>query len=219
MGRTSSRRSGPVGRIVAGRFAWSPDGTRLALGGDRIQIYDVRARTTRTLTTEGGSPVWSPNGRLLAISSKAGITLVDVRTGKTRLLTRDASGERLSWAPDGRSLAYVVHQGFDYRLEGLEFNTIGLNGRIRTIVAAGDRYGGELAGMVWMKPPAGVRYRKPRARSLATVSADEQTAPGTIAHGHGRRPRGLRRVRPRLRLDVCDETVEQAEPTTSLSPW
>ena len=52
---------------------WSPDGRRLAFdrGGDgsaapRVEVLDVASGVSRTVATEGESPVWSPDGAQLA---------------------------------------------------------------------------------------------------------------------------------------------------------
>jgi uncharacterized cupin superfamily protein len=57
---------------------------------------------------------------------------------------------------------------------------VSLSGAIRTLVRSVGPYGGGISGLAWTRPPAGVRYRTPRARVLARVRNDGLTAPWSI---------------------------------------
>lgn len=92
---------------------WSPDGRDLAvLDGDGILVTDVSTGARRTLPCPGCAEIaWSPDGTRFATVDRAGdgITLVDATTGLMthswlRMVTNLHS---LTWAPDGRRLAFV----------------------------------------------------------------------------------------------------------------
>jgi dipeptidyl aminopeptidase/acylaminoacyl peptidase len=114
-----------------GEVQLSPDGTRVAYtvsNADRpgrpysqIWIAEVSSgRSTRLADGESGSGLrWSPDGRRLAYFGKgpegAGLLVSDVDTLLTTYVAPvegtnhplPSSGERISWSPDGRRLAFV----------------------------------------------------------------------------------------------------------------
>lgn len=63
---------------VYGAPAWSPDGTRVAFGGDGaessgIKVLDLANGSLSALTDDGGTaPVWSPDGTLIAYNAADG---------------------------------------------------------------------------------------------------------------------------------------------------
>ena len=94
----------------------SPDGRRLAVGGERdVWIYDIPRDTLTRLTFEGTNrqPVWTPDGNRVTFRSG--------RAGPLNLFWKPANGsgaaERLttgeyvqvpeSWSPDGQVLAFA----------------------------------------------------------------------------------------------------------------
>jgi Tol biopolymer transport system component len=105
--------------------AFSPDGNQIAFtwdGGDgeNLDIYVklIGAGTPLRLTTDPAediSPVWSPDGRYLAFlrrsATENSIFIVPAlggterKLGKTEPSRQGWSQTRLSWAPDGKSLA------------------------------------------------------------------------------------------------------------------
>jgi hypothetical protein len=102
-------------RIVGsgrGPVHWSPDGRTLAFvsGGGLVLRRDG---TDRTLVP--AKPVafaWSPDGRLIAYGTGDGISLVNVASGRSRLVFGPKPGEylpfwnvELAFAPSGRTLA------------------------------------------------------------------------------------------------------------------
>lgn len=127
-----ARASGGVPFPTAG-FAWSAAGARLGFGWPPIlppgdPIYTLPAGGGRAMAvrgTRGGfSPVFSPNGRVLAFARERShsrgrgrgpgyamsIWLVDVRGGRPRQLTPWRDGQFLgpsSFAPDGTKLIGV----------------------------------------------------------------------------------------------------------------
>jgi Tol biopolymer transport system component len=95
--------------------AWSPDGTRLATGGNNglLKIWDARTGQL-ILTCEDCSvaPInavaWSPDGRRLASASGEKIARVwDVSSGRCILTYNghSSSVQAVAWSPDGSRLA------------------------------------------------------------------------------------------------------------------
>ncbi len=103
--------------------AWSPDGTRLAVGSDDHSIY-VLTPEGRVIwegqghRAEASSVAWSPDGRRLASGARDGpVRVWDGTTGHLLLsLAGHASGvgvNCVAWSQDGRRLASV---GFTVRV-------------------------------------------------------------------------------------------------------
>ena len=65
------RRLGPAHDVTDVPFAWSPDSSRVALGG---LVMTVAGRTIRVAggVSSDSAPVWSPNGKRLVLVRKAG---------------------------------------------------------------------------------------------------------------------------------------------------
>jgi Tol biopolymer transport system component len=105
--------------------AWAPDGKRLALLGtfyngtlDKDHRIYLRSPSGRAKDiTEVGSGTagiaWSPSGKWLAVGTGLDtwrLEVVNVSTGKTRLLTR-YYGDDPSWSPDGKWIAFSYGTG------------------------------------------------------------------------------------------------------------
>ena len=52
-----------------------------------------------------------------------------------------------------------------------DLRTVTLGGRVRTIVPASRRYGGQIISLAWARPPAGTRYRAPQRDDGVFASA------------------------------------------------
>jgi len=213
---TSTRRIADVGWSLS----WSPTAALLAFRGKGgVQIADVNTRKVRVISPDSGySLAWSPNGRLLAFAEDEGIEVADVDSAATRLLSTDRARE-LRWAPDGRSLAYVVDEPVRWFYPTGDLRVVTLSGHVRTVVAAAGDYGGSIEGIVWTRPSAEVRYRKPAPRLLGRVTADGVAAPWPIER--------LATDGSRVAYAACERvfvwtpargTLLQAEPAASLSP-
>src|SRR4051794_16626513 len=93
-------------------LSWSPDGSHLAIAtGLDVSIVDVASGQTSTPITCPYCPVaWSLDGTELAVPEDRAIRVIDPHDG--RLISRIETGGRglvtgLTWAPDGRRLAFV----------------------------------------------------------------------------------------------------------------
>jgi Tol biopolymer transport system component len=88
--------------------AWSPDGTRLAIGGNRL--IDESGTVVLQLeqgVTWGLTP-WSPSGDELALHVDASIEVLDLESGERRTVARAGMANQLIWSPDGSHLAYTA---------------------------------------------------------------------------------------------------------------
>jgi dipeptidyl aminopeptidase/acylaminoacyl peptidase len=87
-----------------GGAAWSPDGTRLAVGAPRgVVIVDLKTGRRTPVAPGGRDPVWSPEGSRIAYSRGDSIFIKVLDRRRARLL---ASGIEPTWSPDGRALAF-----------------------------------------------------------------------------------------------------------------
>jgi Tol biopolymer transport system component len=98
------RRLGPAHDVTDVPFAWSPDSSRIALGG---LVMTVAGRTIRVAygASSESAPVWSANGSRLALVRKAGddpaqIWGVRAEGGGLKRLTN--AGQTSSWGSSGR---------------------------------------------------------------------------------------------------------------------
>jgi Tol biopolymer transport system component len=119
-------------RLLEGRTpAWSPDGSMIAFrrgnpnrgGGVETTIYVANADGSNATSFspdvygeasgEGGPPVWSPDGSLIAFDTLGGIYVMEPDGSNLRRVTRyegDLSCYDLqpSWSPDGSKIVFAV---------------------------------------------------------------------------------------------------------------
>ena len=112
---------------VGGELSWNPSGTKIAYvtalpdGSSRIWTVAADGSGAQAVTPEGfQSPIWSPDGTRLAVSTIAtsadpfvDIAIVDLAAGTTRVITSNtfSTGTTFGppvWAPDGSQLAFVT---------------------------------------------------------------------------------------------------------------
>jgi TolB protein len=150
----------------------SPDGKKIAFASTKSGNVDIWAASadgkeliqlTNDLEdeTKGGyrSPVWSPDGKMLAYISKDGIWLVPASGGKAQQVAKEASDP--SWSPDGKELGFI---------KGSHISVITLEtGTIRNIVdlkahGLDPKESGELSWSPDGKKLAFVSYKSPGNR-------------------------------------------------------
>jgi TolB protein len=98
---------------------WGPEGNQLIFVSDtrngRPQLYrmTLRGQGAQRLNTGYGyatEPDWSPDGSQVAFNIRAGggmqIAILDLSTGRSRVVTSGAGAEDPSWAPNSRHLVY-----------------------------------------------------------------------------------------------------------------
>ena len=99
-------------------MAWSPDGTRIASGGNDGTVQIWNAASGKTLVNYSvkyakGAPLawnsvaWSPDGKTLAIGSNGPVALLDAATGKVLNYYGSPGGtvHDVAFSPDGQYLA------------------------------------------------------------------------------------------------------------------
>jgi Tol biopolymer transport system component len=95
--------------------SWSPDGRRLAYGGDAgHNSYGVYGTTIKVVGADGGTPVtlgggvrpqWAPRGNRIAyLCAGLGTICIDTLGGGTRVTIHNARSPL--WSPDGSKLAF-----------------------------------------------------------------------------------------------------------------
>jgi eukaryotic-like serine/threonine-protein kinase len=101
-------------------YSWSPDNRWIA-GSARyatladVVLLDLRDRSRRVLTHNGGSPAWLPDSRRLLFSTVTHLSLLDVQTGSVQTLMplarpQDAWGRIIALSADGTTLVYLQSQ-------------------------------------------------------------------------------------------------------------
>jgi Tol biopolymer transport system component len=129
---------------------WSPDGEKIAIGGDDIYVINADGSGHERLTSDPGyddDPAWSPDGRQIAFTrfsdnAAADIYVMNADGSEQRLVTRIAQrigayrGE-LAWSPVGDKIAFVSRRGST--LEISVMNSDGSEQRRLTRNKVGDR--------------------------------------------------------------------------------
>ena len=111
------------------KFAWSPDGTRIAVtrfdnSGSQIQVIELAAPArARTITNEPGGafdPSWSPDGTQLTYAAREGrrtvIKVIDAQGGQSATLLQTDLARSPVWSPAGTAVAYIGLQGREFEL-------------------------------------------------------------------------------------------------------
>ena len=98
-----------TGRGVPSSPDWAPDGGRIAfqaqVPGERavVRTIELRGGTLRNVHRGGGIPLWSPNGRRLAVDQKHSLWIYE--DGAARLVaTHRPISDPPVWSPDSRRL-------------------------------------------------------------------------------------------------------------------
>jgi WD40 repeat protein len=113
-------------------LAWSPDGSFLSVRAGwpdrKVRILDVAAGK-QTREWDGGADAgssnamaWDPTNQKLAtcMGNAPRIKIRNVNTGQTLVLEDQVSTVRgLSWSPDGRRLAYMLQDGWQWQIHDL----------------------------------------------------------------------------------------------------
>jgi Tol biopolymer transport system component len=116
----------PEGAMRGWGMFWSPDGKLIAHSGrDREKRWGIFLITVETgdekllvnLEIPPATPTWAPDSKTIAYGYKTDVYVVNVEDGKPRRITSPAEQDehkrsqffmRPRFAPDGRSVAYIV---------------------------------------------------------------------------------------------------------------
>ena len=101
-------------------------------------------------------------------------TVFDAARGSSRVLST-ARAWTPSWAPDGRSIAYVVKLDLP-NFDSGDLRVVDLAGAERTVVDASGPAGGQLDVSTWMQIPHGLHFRPPAPRTATTTRATSCSA-------------------------------------------
>ncbi len=101
--------------------AWSPDGSKIAYGGNDKLVYIADAQTGETIRTytQHTSTIvvlaWSPDGSKIASAASSGdnrVRIWDSVTGDTvKTITAPVSFTAVAWSPDGSKVAVSRRDG------------------------------------------------------------------------------------------------------------
>ena len=133
-------------------FRWSPDGSRIAVvtsacSSPRVSVIDVDGGGAVEVAAYDGSawgeswivgkPLWSPDGRQLAVSARR---YEEGEPLRTFLINADGSGEPIdlfegwppAWSPDGSALAFIERSD-----KGVTLKTFDLDTHTATVIERG----------------------------------------------------------------------------------
>jgi Tol biopolymer transport system component len=118
--------------LIQDRPEVAPDGSRVALAvarldeftsdsipGGHVAILDLDSGQVTLLdhVPDPSSFSWSPDGGRLAVTSPAGLVVVDTADGGAARSTLHQGGDLdgAAWSPDGQTIAFVDHRSSDQR--------------------------------------------------------------------------------------------------------
>ncbi len=109
--------------------AWSPDGTKIAFGGNRVAFHEVwvmNANGSNVVNLTNNSvydhePAWSPDGTKIAFTSyRDGDFEVYVMnadgSGQTNLTNNASRDDAPAWSPDGTKIAFQSTRDGDFEV-------------------------------------------------------------------------------------------------------
>ncbi len=192
---------------IPGRWAWSPDGTRIVYGAPGGSIYSVDvesgehsllAKLQGNLDATNSSIDWSPNGAYIAVVTPDNVAGARGDLSALYVMNADGSSVRLvhdnfnaggwywtavghsvvAWSPDGTRLAYPNFSGQDQRK--LEIWTLSLDDARPSLVVShtnSERWGAH-SGPQWS--PDGSRIAFETENSHLVIAADGRGGARTI---------------------------------------
>lgn len=87
---------------------WSPDGTSLTYGGNRVIDESGEVLVQLELGVTWADAPWSPSGDELALLVDGTIEILELESGERRTVARAGTANQLIWSPDGSHLAYTA---------------------------------------------------------------------------------------------------------------
>ncbi|HEU5279614.1 MAG TPA: hypothetical protein VFU26_12010 [Gaiellaceae bacterium] len=173
----------------------------------------------------GFAATWSPDGVRLAVEGRDGIRVVDMRTRRVRKLTDDIGfvgpppeygGESalgFAWAPDSRSIAYVIGEeryGSSWSIASGDIRSVTMKGKTTTLVRGDHAYGGRMSGVAWVKTVPGNRYGAPEDAPQDRVAPTGllANAPIQLLAADGKR----------VAFEACDTVVVWTPSTAGVEP-
>lgn len=206
--------------------AISPTGRWIAeFSRGLVTVVRAKNGSAATRPVPGFAAKWSPDGNWLAVESRDGIRVVDMRTRRVRKLTDDIGfvgsppqygGESalgFAWAPDGHSIAYVMGQetyGPSWTIASGDIRSVTMNRKTTTLVRGDRAYGGRMSGVAWVKTRPGNRYGTPDDTPQNRVAPSSLLANGPIQL--------LAADGKRVAFEACDTFVVWTPSTGSVDP-
>jgi Tol biopolymer transport system component len=148
-------------------LSWSADGRFLACAHEvfssfSLQVLDTRGRPLGKPLTSDAAPRWSPRGSRLLLGSaprRTGVRIVAAATQHTRLLQTPDDAIAVTWAPDGRRIAYLSRRsnGGSPRPNG-DLRVLTLLRKLRTLIPADGAAGGTMTALTWTGDPGATAW-------------------------------------------------------------